>query len=247
MSLLIKALRQSIKPGASLCRVRANMLTVRDFRSLKRAMGWVKDPILDDDYLYQFENLTDLNDRRIRDAEVLGGACVNGDPKILLEIGTARGEGTAVMAKNAPSGTVYTVNILPEEIAEGGKVISYAPSRDEIGKYYRDQGLTNVVQIFANTLHWEPDFGPVDVAFIDGCHDASFVYGDTKKVLKKCRSGSIIVWHDFAPELTDAYPFLKDVLRGVEFLYKEKLLRGRILHLQDSFMGVYRVPSEMAP
>lgn len=247
MSLLIKELKRSLKPGASLRHVKANLLTARNLPSLKKAMGWANDPVLDDEWIYRFENLTDLNDRRIRDAEVLGGACANGDPKILLEIGTARGEGTAIMAKNAPNGTVYTVNILPEDIAEGGKVVSYAPSKNEIGAYYREKGLANIVQIFANTRHWEPDFAPIDVAFVDGCHDASFVYGDTKKVLRKCRPGSIIVWHDFAPELSDAYPFIKDVMRGVEFLYREKLIRGNILHLQDSFMGIYKVPPETAP
>ncbi len=247
MSLLMKNLKRSLKPGASLRHVKANLLTARDIRTLKRAMGWVNDPVLDDDWIYRFENLTDLNDRRVRDVEVLGGACANGDPKILLEIGTAGGEGTAIMAKNAPNGTVYTVNILPEDIAEGGKVVSYAPAKEEIGKYYRDRGLTNVVQIYANTLRWEPDFGPIDVAYIDGCHDASFVYGDTKKILAKCRPGSIILWHDFAPELIGAYPFIKDVMRGVEFLYQEKLLRGNILHLQDSFMGIYKVPPATAP
>ncbi len=247
MSLLIKRLKRSLKPGASLSHVKANLLTVRDIRSMRRAMGWVNAPVLDDEWIYRFENLTDLNERRVRDAEVLGGACANGDPKILLEIGTARGEGTAIMAKNAPGGTVYTVNILPEDIAAGGKVVSYAPSKEEIGKYYRDGGLTNVVQIFANTLRWEPDFGPIDVAYVDGCHDASFVYCDTKKILKKCKPGSIILWHDFAPDLTDAYPFIKDVMRGVEFLYREKLIQGNILHLQDSFMGIYKVPPEAVP
>lgn len=241
MSLFTKEVRRSLKRGASLRHVKANLHVARDLRSLKQAMGWVNDPAIEDDWIYKFENLTDLNDRRIRDAELLGAACANGDPRILVEIGTAGGQGTAIMAKNAPNGTVYTVNILPEEISGGGKVVSYAPSREEIGKYYRELGLKNIVQIYANTLHWEPDFGPIDLAFIDGCHDASFVYGDTKKVLRKCRPGSVIIWHDFAPGLAEAYPFIKDVMRGVEFLYREKLIRGPVLHLQDSFMGIHKL------
>jgi predicted O-methyltransferase YrrM len=242
MSGIFKEFRKSLRPGASLRHVRANVLTVRNYHGLKQAMGWTRDPILEEDWLFRFENLTDINDRRIRDAELLGGACANGDPKILLEIGTARGEGTAVMARNAPNATVYTVNIPPEEISTGGKVVTYAPSRDETGIYYREKGLKNIEQIFANTLRWEPGFGPIDVAFVDGCHDAEFVYGDTKKILRKCRPGSVIVWHDFAPEHIEVYPFMKDVLRGIECLYLEKLIEGRILHLQDSFMGIYKVP-----
>jgi hypothetical protein len=93
MSNFFKELKRSLKPGAALRNVNANVLTARDLRSLKQAMGWVNDPILEEDWLYRFENLTDLNDRRIRDAEVLGAACANGHPRILLEIGTARYEG----------------------------------------------------------------------------------------------------------------------------------------------------------
>jgi predicted O-methyltransferase YrrM len=202
MSGFFKEFRKSLKPGASLRNVRANVLTARNFHGLKQAMGWTRDPILEEDWLFRFENLTDINDRRIRDAEALGGACANGDPKILLEIGTARGEGTAVMARNAPNATVYTVNIPPEDISQGGKVVTYAPSRDETGIYYREKGLKNIVQIFANTLRWEPDFGPIDVAFVDGCHDTEFVYNDSRKIIRNMKPRSFILWHDFNLTLT---------------------------------------------
>lgn len=72
------------------------------------------------------------------------------------------------------------------------------------------------------------------------------MYNDTKKVLGRCRPGSLILWHDFAPGLTDAYPFMKDVMRGVEFLNRDGLIRGNVLQLQDFFMGICRVPAEPA-
>lgn len=222
----------------------ANVLEVRNLDCLNKAMNWRVDPRLEGDHLHEFNFLTDLNDRRIRDAEVLGASCCNGDPKILLEIGTSHGRTTALMAQNASDGTVYTVNIPPEEIADGGNNVTFAPSRDEIGKFYRDKGLTNVRQIIANTKNWEPDFSPIDVAFIDGCHDSDYVYNDTRKILKKCRPGSIILWHDFAPGLVKSYSWLGDVCRGVERLYSEGLISGRILHLQDSWIGLYKVPEE---
>ncbi|MDF1579413.1 MAG: class I SAM-dependent methyltransferase [Desulfuromonadales bacterium] len=220
----------------------ANVLEVRSLEHMRKAMGWTRDPILEGEHLNAFQYLEDLNDRRICDAEVLGAACCNGDPKILLEIGTSHGRTTALMAQNAPGGIVHTVNILPEEIAEGGKNVTFAPSRDEIGKYYREKGLTNVRQIFANTKNWEPDFGPIDIAFVDGCHDADFVYNDTRKILKQCRPGSIVMWHDFNTELMRVYPWMRDVMTGVERLFADGLLRGRILHLQDSWIGLYQVP-----
>jgi predicted O-methyltransferase YrrM len=207
-------------------------------------MGWTRVPVLEGDHLHSVERLEDLNGRKLRDAEVIGAACCNEDRRILLEIGTAAGQTTALMAANAPEATVYTVNIPPEEVAEGGRNVSYAPAREEIGRYYREKGLGNVRQIFANTLRWEPDFSPIDVAFIDGCHDADFVYGDTRKVLEKSRPGSIVLWHDFSPGLAHVYAWIMEVCLGVERLYRDRLLRGKILHLQDSWVGLYRVPPQ---
>ncbi len=222
----------------------ANVLTVRSFSHLMKAMAWNIAPTLNDQKLDVFQYMEDLNDRRLHDAEVLGAACCNGEPKVLLEIGTSLGRTTALMAKNAQGGIVHTVNIPPEEIAEGGKNVTFAPSREEIGSYYREQGLDNIHQIFANTKNWEPDFGPIDVAFVDGCHDADFVYNDTKKILKNCRPGSIVMWHDFNPELSKVYHWIHDVCEGVERLYADGVIRGRILHLQDSWVGLYRVPQD---
>jgi predicted O-methyltransferase YrrM len=221
----------------------ANVLEVRSLAHLEIALGWARDPILDEEHLHTYLGLNDINDRRLRDAEVIAGACANQGRKIVLEIGTGHGFTTTLMAENAPHATVYTVNIPPEDIGAGGVHTTFAPTREQIGRIWRERKLSNVVQILANTAIWEPDFGPIDVALIDGCHDAEFVYGDTRKVLARCREGSLILWHDFHPGLRRVYPWIDSVSRGVERLYQEDLLRGPILHLQDSWVGLYRVPS----
>lgn len=220
--------------------IEQNVIVVRNIECLRIAMGWAHAPVIDHAEIDRFEYLEDLNHRRLRDAEVLGSACCNGDPEIILEIGTSIGNGTALIAQNAPDALVYTVNIPPEEITSGGSFVTHAPSRDEIGRYYREKGCKNVRQIFANTARWEPEFFPIDVAFIDGCHDADFVFNDTRKVLQKCKPGSIILWHDFCPALIPVYPWIADVCLGVSRLYAEGLLSGKILHLQDSWVGLYR-------
>jgi predicted O-methyltransferase YrrM len=222
--------------------LKQNVLTVRSTQALAAALKWKNVPDLSGhEYLDDFDYLEDLNFRRKNDAGVLAMASCNSDPKIILEIGTAGGQTTALLAKNAPGATIYTVNIPPEEIKEGGNFVTYAPSRDETGKFYKERGFKNVKQIFANTANWEPDFGPIDVAFIDGSHDTDFVFNDTRKVLKQCKTGSIIMWHDFNPELVDIYKWINDVCKGVEKLYKHGLLKGKILHLQDSWIGIYMV------
>ena len=215
--------------------------TARTLSDLKKAMGWIKDPILEGDHLHGFDNHVDLNERRLRDAESVGAACANEGASIVLEIGTSHGHATALMSRNAPKATIHTINIPPEEIDAGGTHVTHAISRDEIGRYYRERGCTNVEQIYANTATWTPDFGPIDVAFIDGCHDAGFVVNDTRKVLTKCRPGSLILWHDFNPELARQHDWLGDVCTGIERLLARRVIRGKIFRLQDSWVGVYRV------
>ena len=224
-----------------------NVLEVNDIGGLGKAFGWSREPSLGDAYLDEYEFHEDLNERRKRDAEVLGLVAANAAPTSILEIGTGHGYSTAILARNAPWAMVHTVNIPPEEIGDGGRYTTFAPAGDEIGQYYKEQGLRNVRQIFTNTASWKPDICPVDVAFIDGSHDAAFVYSDTKRVLEVCRPGSIILWHDFSPSLSKAYPWIASVCRGVERLYEHGALSGKILHLVDSWIGLYQVPRRRDP
>ena len=55
----------------------------------------------------------------MRDEKSLGVVARNISPCVCVDIGTAQGYSAALMAVNAPSSTVYTVNILPEEISSG--------------------------------------------------------------------------------------------------------------------------------
>ena len=227
-------------------RVARFTVDVRDFGCLKTALGWTRDPVLDEPYLFEYARRSDINERRMRDAEVIAGACCNGNPEILLEIGTAAGQTTTIMAMNAPKAAVYTVNIPPEQIRRGGKLVTYAPKSDEIGSYYRSRGCSNIHQILANTSDWQPDFGPIDVSFIDGCHDAKFVFNDTAKVLKYCRPGSILIWHDFCPELALTSFQKANVCAGIEKLFRKRILRGPIYHLRDSWVGLMVVEEQYA-
>src|ERR1039457_1793946 len=94
-----------------LWRVEKNVISLNNFAELKKVFGWQKNPVLDDSTLYQFEVIEDVNERRIRDAEVLGTVCCNIEAKNILEIGTATGHGTALMALNAPKSQIHTLNI----------------------------------------------------------------------------------------------------------------------------------------
>jgi len=219
------------------------VIELNDCDELRKLFGWHDLPILDDASIYDFEYPEDLNSRRVRDAEVLGTVMRNSFPRRCLEIGTSTGHSAALMAINAPEAQIFTVNIPPEEIArgEGGEFTTVALDREKIGAYYRERRLGNVTQILVNTARWEPDIGEIDVTFIDGSHDADFVYNDSRKILKHMKTGSFILWHDFNLELAAKYPWIHSVCSGVEKLIQTDLIKGRIFHLRDSWTGVYRV------
>lgn len=220
------------------------VIRVNDIREVNRIFRWHHDPLLDRSDIYDFEYIEDVNERRIRDAECLATVAANVSARTVLEIGTASGRATTLLALNAPDASIYTVNISPEEIAsgQGGKLTTIALEREKIGAEFRRRNLTNITQIYANTATWEPDIGMIDIAFIDGCHDADFVFNDTVKILRHMRPGGFILWHDFNPDLVQQYHWIRCVCRGLERLCRKGYIRGRIIHVRDSWTGIYQVP-----
>jgi len=67
---------------------------------------------------------------------------------------------------------------------------------------------------------------------------------DTLKVLSIARPGAFILWHDFNLGLTRNYGWIHSVCSGVEALFREGKLRGRVIQLRDSWVGLYRVPAD---
>jgi predicted O-methyltransferase YrrM len=220
-----------------------SVVDLNNTAELKKIFGWNLDPLLDDKSIFQVEHPEDANERRIRDAESLGVVVRNTNPAVCLDIGTSTGHSAALMAVNAPQSRVYTVNIPPEDLdaGKGGKNTTVRLSRQEIGAYYRERGLTNIEQILANTATWQPEIGPIDVAFIDGCHDVDFVFNDSRKVLEHVKPGGFVLWHDFNPEMTRRHTWIREVCLAVERLYAYSLLTGNVFHVRDSWTGIYRV------
>jgi predicted O-methyltransferase YrrM len=223
--------------------LRSALIELNDVKELLKVFGWKIEPVLDNPVIYKFDYVEDVNQRRIRDAECLGTVVCNVNPSVCLDIGTSTGHSAALMAVNAPKANVFTINIPPEQIrsGEGGVLTTVALEREQIGSYYRERKLGNIVQILENTARWEPNIGPIDVAWVDGCHDSEFVYQDTRKVLRQMKAGSFILWHDFNLELVDKYHWIHSVCRGVERLFADGVLNGRMFHVRDSWVGIFRV------
>ena len=219
------------------------VIVLNNCGELKKIFDWKEDPVLDRPDIHRFEYVEDVNERRIRDAESLATVMRNAKPAVALEIGTAKGMSTVLMSVNSPDSKIFTLNIPPEEIhaGKGGTLTTVALERENIGIAYRERNLRNITQILANTATWEPQIGEIDVAFIDGCHDSEFVYNDTRKVLKHMKPGGFILWHDFNLDMMNKFGWIKSVCSGVEKLYADGLIKGRIFHVRDSWVGIYRI------
>jgi predicted O-methyltransferase YrrM len=237
LSYLLKKFRYSTPTLHQSC------IEINNISELNKIFNWRNQPILNDPEFLKYEYIEDINERRVRDAESIGTVLCNANPKIALEIGTADGHTTALMAENAPDAQIYTINIRPEDIlsGKGGKLTTIALEMEKIGSYYRQKNLKNITQIYANTATWNPNIGEIDIAFIDGCHDTEFVYNDTRKVLNSMKPGSFILWHDFNVDLAEKFDWISSVCQGVEWLYADKILRKRIYHVKDSWVGIYQV------
>ena len=119
--------------------------------------------------------------------------------------------------------------------------MTYALSKDEIGRTYRSHGYTDrVTQIYENTKNWEPSTvlrsKSIDLCIVDACHDADFVINDFVKIEPFVVDGGIVLLHD-------THPSRAGHLRGS---YEACLaLRNdgyNILHIEDSWWGYWRKP-----
>lgn len=244
ISITVESKVNFIYPEIELFRnLNSNVFHLNNYNELKKIFSWHLDPVLERPDIQGFEYIADINERRIRDAESIATVIRNINPQTILEIGTANGMGTVLMAANATDAKIFTINITPEEIASGlgGELTTIALEREKIGIEYKKKNLPNITQILSNTATWEPNIGTIDLAFIDGCHDTEFVYNDTRKILPFMRKGGFILWHDFNPHLIKNYHWINSVCLGVEKLYAQGLIKGEMFHIKDSWVGIYQV------
>lgn len=219
--------------------------TLNSLAEFRRHFGLTSDGILLEDDLDVVETECDLHSRRRRDAEVLTtlAANVSGD---CLDLGTSHGHSAFKFATNLRErGTVHTVNLLPEQHqASSGQLVTHLLTREQIGAFYRARGVTGVNQIYADTCNWAmpAELRGLALVFVDAAHDTEAVFKDSLLICDRVRPGGFIVWHDFHPQLRLKFGWIDAVMRGVERFFQTKGLAPDIIHLKDSWMGVWQVP-----
>ena len=219
---------------------------VADITEFKAVLGMHADGILLEPDLDFIENETEEGGRKRRDAEVLTTLSANMHGPI-LDLGTSHGRSAFKLATNqSAGGHVYTVNLLPEQHDGRGQAITHLITETDIGSYYRDNGVTNVTQIFADTTRWTPEaeITGLGIAFVDACHDEAFVYADSKLCWSRLREGGYLAWHDFSKaQRGTSFYWIDDVMRGVErFMAEVGLVDAEVVHLKGSWIGVLRKP-----
>ena len=221
--------------------MRVNIIQSLD--DLKKTFKLLYNPLILENDLDIIDSECDLYDRKRRDAECICIIAANSTASC-LDLGTSDGRSAYKMATNIRNGKIHTVNILPEQYTGNGEAITHLLTREQIGIYFRERNVTNIEQIYADTMTWQiPDsINNLSFVLIDACHDADFVYSDTKKIYDRVKPGGFILWHDFNPLLRNKYSWINSVMTGVERFLDEFQLDNEIMHLRNSWIGILQKP-----
>jgi predicted O-methyltransferase YrrM len=231
--------KKLLKPFDKNCFIIESKSSLADFYKFHE-----KEKIIEND-LDEIHFLEDINSRRKNDSEVLSLVAANAQKGCMLDIGTHVGRSAARMAVNSPGSTIYTVNVHPDDFDKAGILTTEQLSVDQIGSFYRENNLENIIQIFANTFDWEiPSYiNNISLAYIDGCHDSQAVYSDTRLIIERIMPGGFILWHDFSPIYRNNFHWIDECMTGIERLYHENLITGPIFNVKHSWIGIWRKPS----
>lgn len=141
-------------------------------------------------------------DRALAHGEALVVALITAftRPRHILEIGTASGQGTTIMAEQAPEAKIDTLD-LGNEAPSLGQQRGQPPWQDlsSVGAAYRDAGHgERVTQHLCDSARFDYGAlgGRIDLAFIDGAHTYEYVASDSRQVLAHLAPGGVVVWDD---------------------------------------------------
>jgi predicted O-methyltransferase YrrM len=186
----------------------------------------------------------DKFERARRDAEVLTTIAANCSESV-LELGTSFGNSAYKLSTNLRTGKkVYTVNILPEQFKGDCKLVTHLISKEQIGSYYRKFNLTNIEQIYENTLEWKipSEISNLSLVFIDAAHDSEAVYRDSLLTWNTLAPGGFMIWHDFSPIFRGKFDWINTSMTGVTQFLVSQGIDSEVVNLRNSWMGILRKP-----
>jgi predicted O-methyltransferase YrrM len=134
------------------------------------------------------------------DAYVLALITAQVQPGRIFEIGTGTGEGTLLMARNAPGARIDTLDLGAQADASLGEQRGDAPlGADAVGSAFRGTEFEDsITQHLGDSAAFDfsPFAGQMDLVFVDGAHTAEYVRSDSLAAFEMLAPGGTVVWDD---------------------------------------------------
>jgi predicted O-methyltransferase YrrM len=134
------------------------------------------------------------------DAYVLALITATVRPRRVFEIGTGTGEGTLLMARNAPGARIDTLDLGADADASLGEQRGDAPLvADSVGGAFRGSEFEgSITQHLGDSAQFDftPFAGQMDLVFVDGAHTAEYVRADSQAAFAMLAPGGTVVWDD---------------------------------------------------
>jgi predicted O-methyltransferase YrrM len=121
-------------------------------------------------------------------------------PVRIFEIGTATGQGTLLMARQAPEARIDTLD-LGSDTPSLGRQAGEPPWQDleAIGSAFRGtEYAARITQHFGDSARFDfaPFRGQVDLVFVDGAHTYDYVWSDSRNALAMLSERGVVIWDD---------------------------------------------------
>jgi Methyltransferase domain len=133
------------------------------------------------------------------DAYVLSLVVAYLQPRRIFEIGTGSGEGTLLMARQAPDTPIDTLDLGTSSATLGTQRGDLPLAGSEVGSAFRDTPWAAAIrQHLGDSARFDfsPFHGEMDLVFVDGAHTAEYVANDSRAAFAMTAGRGVVVWDD---------------------------------------------------
>jgi Methyltransferase domain len=133
------------------------------------------------------------------DAYVLSLIVAYLQPRRIFEIGTGSGEGTLLLARQAPDARIDTLDLGTAPAALGSQRGDPPLAGAEVGTAFCDTPSAPAIhQHLGDSARFDfsPFHGEIDFVFVDGAHTAEYVENDSRAAFAMAGRRGVVVWDD---------------------------------------------------